>query len=38
MSSKHNETRRDKDFKKLKWQLTALSGALTTSLIVVLES
>lgn len=38
MSSKQNETKRDKEFKKLKWQLTALSGALTTGLIVVLES
>ena len=38
MSSNQNETKREKELKKLKWQLTALSGALTTGLIVVLES
>ena len=38
MRTKPNETERNRLLKTIKWQLTALSGALTTGLIVVLES
>ena len=38
MRTKPNETDNNKLLKTIKWQLTALSGALTTGLIVVLES
>jgi len=38
MRSKSNETERSTQLKKIKWQLTALSGALTSGLIIVLES
>jgi hypothetical protein len=38
MRTKQNETDNNRLFKIIKWQLTALSGALTTGMIVVLES
>ena len=38
MRSKSNKTERNRQLKTIKWQLTALSGALTTGLIIVLES
>ena len=38
MSSNSNETKRNKEQRTVKWQLTAISGALTTGLIIVLES
>ena len=38
MSSQISDSKRNKLYSRVKWQLTALSGALTTGLIVMLES
>ena len=38
MRSILNKTERNRQMKTIKWQLTTLSGALTTGLIIVLES
>jgi len=38
MSFKSTENRVNKTYSAIKWQLTALSGVLTTSLIIMLES
>ncbi len=38
MSTRPDKSGKDKEYRKLKWQLTTLSGALTTGLIIVLES
>jgi hypothetical protein len=38
MSSRSNSEKRDNDFRVVKWQLTVLSGALTTGVIIMLQT